>query len=574
MKMRFSPSVGAASLLCLAFALLLLFLEPARGTETWIKWFFGNVFLETGEFMAHGRSTLYSLYTIIFAPLGYPVGPLVARLFDTAFIFSGLYVLFAPYAGPVLRIVLAAIWLPGLLELGAAVNGMSISALFWAYSMRRKCDDRARLAYSYAFLMLAAMFRPNFLILLPAAFIYDCWRICSKDGVSNLLRALKPRRCDAFFALLLGLFVVFSLNQSTHRWNNGWGTDLKWIGVEGSALALAAQIGTLAHIEIQNHRGGDYENNDVYFVVKEEFGDVKSIFDLLSRYDLYLEVLYNNKQIIRTLALHTDFGRYMTAGFERVASHKFSYPIFYTVLLIGLIGFYRSTGDPALRRHYLEIVGASVVMIAPILLIAPSSRYTMFFIPIFSAAGLWYGRQLAKGVATITGNPPLNPFAASVCILVPFILMSNVISKTANAIDQLNKRPFSLAERPYIVNQLYNGHALEMFAMLKSCKGIMMTNHSLFAAAFSGIPKERFYAIGEIPPFGKLGDGSYDGLRPERIDCLVIPGDSVGPGIKTYDTRRSRYLNYLLPYTAQLEAMGAHTTVFDARDGTAVTVLK
>ena len=39
-------------------------------------------------------------------------------------------------------------------------------------------------------------------------------------------------------------------------------------------------------------------------------------------------------------------------------------------------------------------------------------------------------------------------------------------------------------------------------------------------AAFSTIPEDRLYATFEIPPFGRLGDPAYNGLREDRINCV------------------------------------------------------
>ena len=73
-----------------------------------------------------------------------------------------------------------------------------------------------------------------------------------------------------------------------------------------------------------------------------------------------------------------------------------------------------------------------------------------------------------------------------------------------------------------------------------------------FWAAFSERPVEKIRVINENPPFGHLGDGTYDGLRPETIDCLIIDQVSGAPGLTAFTTSRSRYLNYIVPFSTQL----------------------
>jgi hypothetical protein len=62
--------------------------------------------------------------------------------------------------------------------------------------------------------------------------------------------------------------------------------------------------------------------------------------------------------------------------------------------------------------------------------------------------------------------------------------------------------------------------------------------------------------IWEIPPFGNLKKSEYDGLRPERINCIAISNNlanTIGMG----SNANIRYTNYIVPYVDELKDMGA-----------------
>ena len=94
-------------------------------------------------------------------------------------------------------------------------------------------------------------------------------------------------------------------------------------------------------------------------------------------------------------------------------------------------------------------------------------------------------------------------------------------------------------------------------SLVAKCQGVLSLEHK-FVGAFTSVPVNRVYDISEIPPFGELGDSEYDGLRPDRIDCVLVSktlATSLGGGFNM----RIRYENYIKPYVQQLQAAGAET---------------
>ena len=66
-----------------------------------------------------------------------------------------------------------------------------------------------------------------------------------------------------------------------------------------------------------------------------------------------------------------------------------------------------------------------------------------------------------------------------------------------------------------------------------------------------------------IIDWGQLGGPGYNGLRPERIDCVM---ESVNMAVSDM-----RYFNHIKPYIKQLQEMGA--TTFEAPQYGRVIVL-
>ena len=97
----------------------------------------------------------------------------------------------------------------------------------------------------------------------------------------------------------------------------------------------------------------------------------------------------------------------------------------------------------------------------------------------------------------------------------------------------------------------------ELNPLIADCDGVMSLEHT-FIAAFMDTPVDRVYDIMEIPPFGRLGESDYDGLRPDRIDCVLV-SERLTTAIGHGTNIRIRYANYIEPYVEQLREMGAAT---------------
>ena len=102
--------------------------------------------------------------------------------------------------------------------------------------------------------------------------------------------------------------------------------------------------------------------------------------------------------------------------------------------------------------------------------------------------------------------------------------------------------------------------------IFQDCHGIMSLEPTFFGA-FLDMPQSKFFGVWEIPPFGKLGDTAYNGLTPDRIDCVFI-SNNMATNIGMASNHQIRYQNYIKPYVKQLQTMGAVT--YDVPNGQVV----
>ena len=533
---------GAAIILCLAT------LEP-QGRESWTVWLFARIFSETGEFLHPSRSPLYAVYASLFLPLGYPWGPFLARLPEAAIVFLGLFSFARIYGGTLVGGVFALVSMPSILALNPPAIGLATSCFVWGLALRHDQTNRARRVWSYALLMGAALFRPNFLLapLLMAA--YDLIGRIRDAGFMPMLVQLRPRLRDWPIVLAVALTILFSFNQSSHRWNNGNFTDITWFGTTSPSAFVHAQLGALTQWVIISKHNNDYDNHDIYFVTKEEFGEVHSFPDILKRGDLLLGNAWNNRQLLHYVALMTDLGSLMHRGAVLLGDHRLSYPIFFLALLAGVICFCLREWRQEHSLHATESMVVIGLISAPLIFSTPTWRYLTHIGPVFLFAGLWYGRIFHRLISRWVSHPA----ARAVALSIPVIAFSSGLTRWSTVAAEASTPAFWL--HPHGLKE-YLGGLSSITRHVSSCRGIMAIEVA-FIGAFSSIPVNHLYAIYEIPPFGRLDSGDYDGLRPDRIDCLVINTHEVRRGQATFTTRWSRYENYIVPYARRLEAMGA-----------------
>ncbi len=191
----------------------------------------------------------------------------------------------------------------------------------------------------------------------------------------------------------------------------------------------------------------------------------------------------------------------------------------------------------------------------------PKPRYMHPAVPIYILSAFWYGRY-ACGILTRSSMSSrsaqwLRPGTCNFIMLSAFIFFSNGLTDWASitkeiAEDARTGKIAVMEKRPYSMRASFK--SLE--PLVQRSSGVMALEH-LFIGSFMDVPLDRIYDVWEIPPFGHYGDSDYTGLRPDRIDCVLISNElatDIGP-VTNYQIR---YQNYIKPYSEKLLDMEAH----------------
>jgi len=527
--------------------------------ETWGYWLFARIFSETGDFIITGRSPVYILYVNIFRGLGYPGSIILEYIVTSSIVALCLIALFRRYIGLGWAVFAVLLWIPFFQVAEPPVQSLALACVCLAIVARDRKATRFRLAVSYSLLVLAYMFRTPYVIFLLLFGFWDIFKIIKQKGPKSFLAKLRPRRTDWPILPVLILLVWVNLAQSPHPWNNGWFATTKWFPSDGKTLANASFVQSYNWHYIY-YKYGTYKDKDFYSTNQEAFSGANDM----------LGIIRANPRFVAT-----QFTRHLKKTFCTVASFTMLPGIFYKklpwlgyfhylILLFFTIPFLLAILYGALRASknkvmFLFIIGCVLIILANAIIVA-KARYMQPLIPILILASFWYGKKVRdyfrrRIASKYSGNRALPVFNCLV-IAFSFIFFSSGLNSWTRIIKDLSadisKGEVRIMERrPYSLKASFES----LKPLIDGCQGMMSLEHK-FLGAFSDIPLNKIYDVWEIPPFGSLGESAYQGLGPDRIDCLLI-SHKLSKDLGSATNFQIRYENYIEPYMRYLESIGA-----------------
>ncbi|MDD4910464.1 MAG: hypothetical protein PHR44_07310 [Candidatus Omnitrophica bacterium] len=518
--------------------------------EGWGYWLSARMFAESGRFVVLDRSPLYALYLNLFSWLGYPLSVTSEYFITTLITAIALIVLFRPYLGPYLSAFAVLLWIPFLQSAEPPVQKLALAFSCLAIAARREQAGRFRLASSYALFGLAYMFRCTYIIFIFIFVIWDTFNFLRQKGAKNLFAQLIPRHSDWPVILVMALSAYFIGMQSTHRWNNTSLFTGTWFPGDNKRLSDGAFIQNYNE-EFIRLKYGTCADKDIYFTNREIFGGAATITGAIRANPSFVagQVIRNIKYLVPIIAGMTEFPRTARAGiFLRVVSWLCS---LFMVALV-LYGAFRAVGG---SRPMLLFLLGSILLVASTVISMPKTRYMVPVIPVFIIGASWYGANLRNAFSK-------NKMAASLgCLAVPIMLFffSNADGYSRLRINLIKDlvKDVRQGDLRLMQNSAYPMKAsFEMLGpLVRDCRGIMSLEHT-FIGAFMELPLDRVYDIWEIPPFGSLETPHYNGLRPERVDCVLVSRNlAENSGCAT--NFGIRYRNYIKPYVKLLQKQGA-----------------
>ena len=581
--------------------------------EEWYYWLFSRIFSEGNGFIILGRSPFYTLYLKLFSWLEYPKSVIVENFINTIIAVFSILIFFKRKIGLWLALFASVLWIP-IIHTLFPTQMLAMAFISMAVTIRMRNCDRHYISGSYALLAIAFMLRPILIIFLFTFLVWDICRVAKQKRIKALLKSVQPRLADwpiFLVVILLGWFVAM---QSPHKWNNSWISDTKWFPIgEGNSLLWGKFVQDFNTIYIRQ-RYKEFNGHDFYHTNQELFDGATNLKDAIKANSGFF-IKQIGRNIKMTIVHSANWALFPILHIYPIPFSIYQYIMTLIFWIMVMYGAYRFANQDSIKVFF---IGCVLLFFAFIVLI-PASYYFYVMIFILIASASWYGEKIrlffyitSKGklfkvifligvvylflsislhtlsvVADITINLKYQLFyyitslvlvligyvgkylnhekaqrlsfimgkiITPVIILIFSISTASWVSVSKNLFIDLRQGKLRMMEsRPFSMK----GSFQSITPLIKDCKGIMSLEHT-FIGAFMDISIDNIYDVFEIPPFGKLGDPDYNGLRPDRIDCLLVsnnlmtnPGQSTNYGI--------RYQNYIKPYAKHLQDIGATT---------------
>lgn len=534
------PAKTVPALIVLAAVLLSLFQPWEPSIETWGYWLFSRIWAETGKVIIMDRSPPYVVYLALFRWVGYPLS-LDGEYMVTSFIAAGTLFLFSrSFFSTPLALLTSVLWIPYMQVSEPPTQKLALAASMGAVLVRYRRTDRFRFVLSYALLGIAYMFRPTYLIPVLLFAATDIARGLRRPGWYRSLR-IQPKTDWPILGFFL-FFLYVQLAQSSHPWNTIWFATARWFPYDGKTFELLVPYN--AYYIYRNY--ATLPVPDFYFTNQDLFHGAKTT----------VETIRANPGFLRD-----HIGEFVTVSIPVLANMSFiphlGWPVASTTdvqglaILLPLFGAVMASARNRILRIYM-VGSVSVILVSVVY--GLQSRYLFPIIPVYILSAHWYGEQVNRIIRRRWQNRMILLIAPALFLFL-FSSSRPLLNRNLGwhsifdtVLADLPRGRFPLTERTLLHQSA---------PLIDRCRGVLSLDY-VFIGAFTDIPLAKLYDIWEIPPFGDFGHPAYNGLTPERIDCIVMSQDlEYGLGFPT--NSQIRYRNYILPYMQFLETKGAKT---------------
>ena len=526
--------------ICLLLSLFISY-EPAGEAHGY--WAFSRITMESGLFIMPERSPLYTLYLIPFQLIGYPISVSIEYLATTLITLISIIVFSKRYIGLRWSILISILWIPFLQMNPPPVQKLALACSLFAVSLRLD-KNQYRWTLSYALLLMAYMFRSSYLLLLLLFLFWDIYNFYLKDNKALYLKKLKPRLSDSPLILIVAMFIIFGFLQSPHIWNNQHFTTITWFPGADQGLMNASVIQSFNWRYIENEFG-TFIGKDFYFTNQELFGGATTLWGAILSNPSYVfsHIYHNTFDLIYLIRNFIGF-----LPMPKIVS--------YFIFLLGLWGLVMAFFQDRSGHLRIFILG-SVIMLGTLILIIPKVRYLFPLIPLLIISSTWIASKLKKYISRIKLTNPYKVFISGVSVFIILCLFSPspIEGWVGNGKDIVKN--IWTERRVLTSKKSLKSHVSKIENLFSSCNGIM-AYESLFLVGNTQLEIDKIVDMWEIPPFGSYANNqaSYNGLSPERVDCLLI-SDALASNVGMGTNIQMRYQNYILPYVETLGRLGA-----------------
>lgn len=500
-------------------------------------WFFSRLLMDGGGFVTSDRSPIYTVYLLPFLSLPYPLSTQAEYVATTFLAALAMFLFLRARMANGMAAIFSIVWLPFLQLMDPKNQLLALACVCVAFVLRSEsfAGGRRWISASYALLVLAALFRPNFavyFVLMLAYDFYGHWKARDGNAAVQTVRPLASPACLAIVAMA----AVFALFPVSHRWNNVWFASTDWVPKNVQSLGAASIIGHFNWRYIAKTYGS-FEGHDIYFTHQEAYGGATTVAGMMrANPQLFGEaVLANAKEFFPTAAFSLALPRTGKSFVDSLAA-----VIAFLAIVYGAL---RAASDGITR----VFVVSGLISIVATSISYPKIRYMLPFVPILALSAWWWGNQLGAALERIPAGAWVKRGNCIAVVLALTFVSWSPLGAWAKLFQST-----STGGEPRVS---MNAAIADLTRLAAECRGVMTGEHEFFGAFVVNAATTRLYDIWEIPPFGNLDASPYGGLDPARVDCLFISFNlerEVGMGTNA----RLRFDNYIKPYATRLLANG------------------
>jgi len=547
-------SVIISMIAVLSAVIFSLFWRWHPGGETWLYWLFARILSETGTFTVMDRSPLYVLYLNLFYGLGYPNAVFVEYVVSTLFLVFSLILFFHRFLGIYLSTLYVLLWLPFFQTAPPPTLKLALAFTCIGFCIRIFNKSRKNIVVFYTLLCLACLFRITFVVIVVVFLIWDLYKGIKQLGPLKAARSLCPKKADGLLLIPVILYFMFISIQSPHHWNNPAGEDIPWWPRSRDNLVDMTFIHNYnwQYIE-RNSKQSDTQ--DYYYTNKNLFKGAGTMVEAIKANPRFVvkQLALNTKEMVALMGRFTLIPWFFYGHFLRGSLFWIFFNIFILIPLILLVlwGAFKATKE---QEDLLPFFVGNLLIVLTSLIALPKERYLYNLIPIYGLSAYWLGKTFFGVFKEKSIQFKKN--LEGIGVLIFLIIFSNGIIRwnthLQNFYTDFKKNQVEImgGER-YSLIKIFH---LFQPVLVDECDGIMSAE-SAFWAAFTPKPIESFYAVTEIPPFGNYKQSTYKGLRPERINCLIITEELKQSAHSGFNFKL-RYTNYIEPYIREKGKIG------------------
>ena len=339
--------------------------------------------------------------------MGFPFSWISENIITSLFTVTTLILFFRRYTRSLLWSTFAVIlWIPFLHVSDPPVQKLALAFSCIAIMLRDSGPNRFRMLSSYAVFLCAYMIRGTYLVFIVSFALFDITTILRRNNIKEILRMMRPQKCDWPIAVTLFALTLFSCLQSPHPWNNVFFASDTWSPTKGKSFKNGAFIHNY-NWQYIGRKYGTFDNHDYFITNKELFNGADNMIDAIKANPKFvlLQLIRNTQRTFILTAKSTIFKNIFFTVVPSTGLYWYLHlSVSFSLVCLILHGAFHVCKNA--NMFIFLLVNVFLLAIATISL--PKARYLHPLIPIFVLSAFWYGNKVHNKIDSLinsSGSP-------------------------------------------------------------------------------------------------------------------------------------------------------------------------